>query len=99
MSWKNILKAADIIEEDLIDETRKFMKGYSEFYNNLEVGKNINQYNKDNLKILIDRVDIEKESNFLRCWELKKHTKKVVSAETFAEIDKLWKESFGKLFN
>jgi hypothetical protein len=51
------------------------------------------------LKILIDRVDIEKESNFLRCWELKKHTKKVVSAETFAEIDKLWKESFGKLFN
>jgi hypothetical protein len=99
MSWQDILKS-DYAEQKLqvFNGTRNFMKGYNDFYAKLEVGEDINEHNKGSLKHLMDRIDMNDEIRItrmhLRSWQLKKHTEKVVHPDLFAEIEKLWKESF-----
>lgn len=99
MSWKDIIK--NIQEKDLISESKEFIKEFNKFYDDLEVGSNINQFHKDNIKIAMDRVekDIEKGTNILRIMELRDYTKKVVSSKLYDKVDKLYKRIFGKLFN
>ena len=99
MSWKDIIK--NIPEEDLISESKEFMKEFNKFYDDLKVGDGVNQSNKDNIKVAIDRAEreIEKPTNLIRIYELKEYTKKVVVPAKYDKIDKLYKRIFRKLFD